>query len=383
MSGFVFVSIEKLRNAEFFSLPHSYYSVIARSYLRKQNAGVKEVSARAPEFRTEVVPKIGRGIIPVLRLTDGTVIQDSLDIIEYGDSLGAALPAVPENGRLRVLAYLFFTYGSQALLKPAMHYRWTVYDQQSRFLDHAFGLGEGKAGNASVMDKMRSYLPILGVTPETIPAIEADYLELLSLLDKHLELYPYILGREPTLADYGMLGPLFGHLGRDPVPAGIMKAHAPNVFRWTERMNASVDDSPEFPDGTGRISPDDMPQTLVALISFIGRSYGPELEDRIGFIRNWLLENTPEDGAPVSEKPSQRAIGIAPVRYGGTECTVAIQPYLLYCQRRAEDAYAALTGADKDWAEAVLGEARLMALVTPNLTMTVGRANNIEVWNAL
>lgn len=382
MSGCVPVSIEKLRNAELFSLPHSYYSVIARSYLRKQNASVKEVSARAPEFRTVVFPKIGRGIIPVLRLADGTIIQDSLDIIEYGDSLAAPVPAVPKEERLRLLAYLFFTYGSQALLKPAMHYRWTVYDQQSRFLDHAFGLSEAD-NNASVMDKMRSYLPILGVTPETIPAIESDYLELLDLLDKHLERYPYILGRNPTLADYGMLGPLFGHLGRDPVPAGIMKAHAPNVFRWTERMNASVDDSPEFPDGTGSFASDDIPETLIALISFIGRSYGPELEDRVGFIRNWLLENTPEDGAPVSEKPSQRAIGIAPVRYGGTECTVAIQPYLLYCQRRAGDAYAALTGADKDWAEALLGEARLMALVTPNLSMTVGRANNIEVWNAL
>ena len=126
-----------------------------------------------------------------------------------------------------------------------------------------------------------------------------------------------------------------------------------------------------------------MPQTLVALISFIGRSYGPELEDRIGFIRNWLLENAPEDGAPVSEKPSQRAIGMGPVRYGGTECTVAVQPYLLYCQRRVEEAYASLTGADADWAETLLKEVGLMPMVAPDLSMTVGRANNIEVWNAL
>ena len=44
------------------------------------------------------------------------------------------------------------------------------------------------------------------------------------------------------------MGPLFGHLARDPEPARIMKQLAHRVFRWTEVMNTPNIQSPEFAD---------------------------------------------------------------------------------------------------------------------------------------
>ena len=44
------------------------------------------------------------------------------------------------------------------------------------------------------------------------------------------------------------MGPLFGHLDRDPEPARIMKQLAHRVFRWTEVMNTPNIQSPEFAD---------------------------------------------------------------------------------------------------------------------------------------
>ncbi len=366
--------------ARLFGLPHSYYTVIARSYLRMNQFGVSEVSSRHPDFADKIYPQIKRGIIPVLELSNGTVIQDSLDIIEAGEALSPQLPALPEDAAMRSLAYLFFLYGSQALLKPAMHYRWTFYPDQKEFLDHAFGLDPDDPSSAKVMDKMRSYLPILGVTVQSIPHIEASFIALLKKLDAHFSIYPFILGQAPTLADYGMLGPLFAHLGRDPVPETIMKREAPNVYRWTERMNAGAYDVPENIQGSPDVSLQNIPETLRALIEFIGRDYSDEISDRFDFIREWLLENNPDDGEPVSAKPSQRAIGVTEVRYGDGQVQVAVQPYMLYIQRRLQASVIDASEKSRSLITDLLNRYSLAMLLDLQLPCTVGRKNNIEIW---
>lgn len=363
-----------------FGLPHSYYTVIARSYLRMNQFGVSEVSSRHPDFAEKIYPQIKRGIIPVLELPDGTVIQDSLDIIEAGETLSPRFPALPEDAAMKSLAYLFFLYGSQALLKAAMHYRWTFYPDQKEFLDHAFGLDPDDPSSAKVMDKMRSYLPILGVTEQSIPSIEASFVELLKKLDAHFSVYPFILGNAPTLADYGMLGPLFAHLGRDPVPEAIMKLEAPNVYRWTERMNAGAYDVPDYIQEAPDVSSENIPETLHALIEFIGRDYSDEVSDRFDFIGQWLLENNPDDGEPVSAKPSQRAIGVTEVRYGDGQVQVAVQPYMLYIQRRLQASVNDASDESKSLIVDLLKRYSLAILLDPQLPCTVGRKHNIEIW---
>tara|TARA_B100000678_G_scaffold283926_1_gene284696 strand:- start:2451 stop:3578 length:1128 start_codon:yes stop_codon:yes gene_type:complete len=373
----------QFQNAELFGLPHSYYTLIARAYLRKQTFAVKEVSSRRADFVSEIVPAIGRGIIPVLRLEDGRLIQDSLDIIEAGETNGATLSAMPTGAKQELISRIFFLYGSQALLKAAMHYRWTFYDDQKAFLDHAFGLTAGDEGSARIMDKMKSYLPILGVSADTIPEIEHSFETLLKLLDTHFATYPYLLGGQPCLGDYGMLGPLCAHLGRDPVPETIIKRLAPNVFRWTERMNCATADMPEYDGAEAFLTDDLIPETLLAVLSFIVEEYGPELADRIAFIREHQQETDLADGMPVGAKPSQRAIGIAPVRYRGVTTDVAVQPYLLYCQRRVQSAFQTLGEQDRNWAEERLFSGEFRCVIAPELAFTVGRKNNIEVWEKL
>ena len=90
------------------------------------------------------------------------------------------------------------------------------------------------------MNYFNGFLPILGVTDDSLPTIERNYLELLDALDIHFQDYPYVLGGRPSFADFGLMAPLFAHLARDPVPASLMKNKAPNVYRWTERMNLAA-----------------------------------------------------------------------------------------------------------------------------------------------
>ena len=95
------------------------------------------------------------------------------------------------------------------------------------------------------MDRMRHAAMVFGVTDESQAVVEALYLELLDTLNAHFETHPYLLGAKPCLGDFGLIAPLYAHLGE--IPPGSTHAATRNVcFRWVERMNRQDDDYPEW-----------------------------------------------------------------------------------------------------------------------------------------
>jgi hypothetical protein len=59
---------------------------------------------------------------------------------------------------------------------------------------------------------------------------------MLDLLEAHFRVQPYLLGERPTIGDFGLQGPLYGHLGRDPWPKREWIAPRPAVRDWIDRM---------------------------------------------------------------------------------------------------------------------------------------------------
>ncbi|MDO8410205.1 MAG: glutathione S-transferase family protein [Phenylobacterium sp.] len=363
-----------------YGLPHSLYTGPARAYLRKQGITFAERSPRAPEYRAQVMPAIGRSIIPVLVTPQGEIVQDSVDIIDHFERVGPALSAYPESPRQRFLAHLFQLFGSQGLLRTAMHYRWSYYDVQAAFLDHAFGVsGAQDDPSRGAMRKMQSYLPGLGVRPDTIPLIEQGYGDLLAALEAHLSVHPYLFGGRPSIGDYGLFGPLFAHLGRDPVPADLMKRLAPAVFRWIERLHAPDLDIPDMPEAEGWLAGDAALDTLEGLVAEMGAEMGAELGAKLAALEDHYQRLAPVDGDPVSAKPHQRTIGQAAGRYRGVPDEVGVQPYLLYMVQRTEAALGALSAEDRRWADDLLARNGLSAIGTPRQAR-VDRRHHIEVW---
>ena len=88
----------------------------------------------------------------------------------------------------------------------------------------------------------------MGASEEVLPVFESFYLDVLEVLENHFITTHYLFGGMPSIADFALMGPLFGHLARDPEPARIMKQLAHRVFRWTEVMNTPNIQSPEFAD---------------------------------------------------------------------------------------------------------------------------------------
>lgn len=364
-----------------YGAPHSFYTGKTRAYLRKQGIGYVERATADPRFRTEVVPIIGRGIIPVIVLPDATVVQDTVDILDHFERTGVPVSAYPTGARQRVLAHVAELYAVVVLTRHAMHYRWSYAGEQERFLTDAFAAGSGAASAAQVMARMQSYLPMLGVTPATIPAIEASFTALLALMEAHFAEHPYLFGGQPSLGDYGLLGPLFAHLGRDPVPADLMKRRAPKVFRWIERMNAPDPDVPEYGEYQTTYLPDDaLPQTLVPLFRHMAEELFPELTDKIGMLRDFVAEHDPREGTPVTDKPHQRVIGTVPTAFRGVPFESGVQPYMLFLWQRVTDAHDALASDGRRSVHRWLDDVALLPLLTMDRPIRVERAQHVEVW---
>ena len=51
-------------------------------------------------------------------------------------------------------------------------------------------------------------------------------------LAEYLRATPFVLGTTPSIADYGLMGPMLRHFSQDPVPAEIMRARAPCLNGW-------------------------------------------------------------------------------------------------------------------------------------------------------
>jgi len=107
-----------------YGTPGSLYTGKARAYLRKQGIAFEERTAGDPRFRAEVVPVVGRWIIPVLLTPEGRYVQDGADIIDhFEDGSTVPVPARLSTPLHAVVARVFELFGGEGLLRPAMHYR--------------------------------------------------------------------------------------------------------------------------------------------------------------------------------------------------------------------------------------------------------------------
>jgi glutathione S-transferase len=374
-----------------YAMPASLYSGKARAYLRNHRIDYVERAPGDPRYGAEIEPVIGRWIIPVLQTPDGTIVQDTVDIIDHLDAtVDPARSAYPATPVVRTVAHLLELFGGEGLLRPAMHYRWDFDETNVPFLAKDFSaalvVGADDATREAVFafasDRMRGATAAFGVTPELVPEIERSYEQFLDLLDAHLAGSPYLLGGRPTIADYGFFGPLYAHLARDPYPSVLMKQRAQRVWRWVERMHAPVLDASEYGECDEALVADDaVPDTLRALLAYIGEEYLDEAVAQVAAVDAWLAEH-PEsaEGEVVLGKPKRRFSGTTTFAWRGREMTVAVVPYRVFLVKRLQDAYAAAPPDAQATVRALFAEAGLDPLLDVRPRRWVLRSDNREVW---
>ena len=199
-----------------------------------------------------------------------------------------------------------------------------------------------------MMGRMQYVAQMFGVTETSIELVERLYLEYLDALAAHFENYPYLLGWRPCIGDFGLLAPMYAHLGRDPYPALLMQQRAVRVYRWVERMNRADQDAPEyFEAGTDFLSEDEVPDTLLAVLRVLAEDFVPETRAAAECINGWLSSN---------------------------------QPYRFYLLQRVQGIYDDLEADDRAAVKAMLESCDMAEILTIRLDRQLGRADNLEVW---
>lgn len=217
----------------------SPYSVKVRSYLRYKGLEF-EWRARTNATQEEFQRYAKLPLIPVLVDAEETALQDSTPIIEKLEAQFGEPSIVPAEASLSFLSALIEDYADEWLNKAMFHYRWSYpEDQESaakRISDMIFEGAEKPEGiEEQVRTRMISRLYHVGSSPETAPLIEGSFTRVLTILDRMLSARAYLFGGRPSLADFGLAGQL-AQLLSDPTPGALIKAQAPNVVRWIDRM---------------------------------------------------------------------------------------------------------------------------------------------------
>jgi glutathione S-transferase len=373
--------------------PGSLYTGKARSYLTKQQIPFENRAAGEHRFREELVPRLGRWIIPVLEEADGTLVQDGSDIIAHFEAKGGMrYPAYPTTPLHALVGQIFELFGGEGLLRPAMHYRWNFDDVNKAFLSIDFASSLAPTGapddvQAGIFTmasaRMRKAMASFGVTPDSIPAVEASYAEFLRLFNAHLAASPYLLGGRPTIGDYGLIAPLYAHLARDPTPARLMQQTAHRVWRWTERMNRADHDAGEYGDVPDALfAKDAVPDTLKALLRFVAEDYLPEVRAFVQYTNEWLAAR-PQlvAGTNGLDRIQDRVIGTTSFGWRGNDVRVAVMPYRLYLLQKVQDVADRASPAARAAIDALLLETGLSDLLALRTTRRVIRANHLEVWS--
>ena len=284
----------------------SLYSAKTRSYLIKKGINFTETTPFAgvpsdkDRWKNVIMKERKFFSIPVLELPDGTFLGDTTEIIRYLEEKHPEPSMQPDNKVMKALAWLIFNYGTEGLFLECQHYRWN-FKESADFAGADIGRALGGPDNLKAIEsygtnfgdmKKKRFPEKVGITKETIPAIEKSAMLLFAKLDKHFREQPYILGGRPSVADAALMEVLHAHLGRDPYAATIMKQKAPVLFRWTETMRYPGIPTAELSTVPQEFSKlEELPPTLIDFLKLMCEDFGPHLKANALAYENWLADN--------------------------------------------------------------------------------------------
>jgi glutathione S-transferase len=326
----------------------SYFTGKVRAYLLWKRLPFVEMVASAAVYREIIVPRVGFPVIPVIVTPDDETLQDTTEIIDALERRHPDASVYPATPLQRLVALLLEVYGDEWLVIPAMHYRWH-YNRE--WAIRSFGELNAPDATPEVQlaigtkraEPFANAAILLGAEPHMHAAIEASYVSFLKDLDRHFETYDYALGDRPSIGDFGLFGPLYAHLYRDPKSGELMRQQAPSVVRWIHRMN-----EPPAQGDRCFLPEDEVPSTLEPILERMMREQLPVLTDSARLLRERLAAK-PGERIP-------RAIGTHDFELEGCRGQRIVGSYSLWMLQRARDAYRALSSADRDAANRVLSK---------------------------
>ena len=221
----------------------SYFSGKVRCYLQHKNISFTDAPVDLWTLTRAIKQRFGIPVMPVVVTPEGEWLQDSSVIIDRLEETFSDRSVIPASRVQRFAAYLLETWGDEWWTPIAMHTRWSFPENYALFEQEAgqallprFPRFIQRIAVALVARQLRSYLPRVGIVPEQFAIMDGWTVRVLDHLEAHFATNAYLLGGRPTIGDFGLIGPMYGHLGRDPWPRRELIAPRPHVRAWIDRM---------------------------------------------------------------------------------------------------------------------------------------------------
>ncbi len=212
----------------------SPYSVKVRSYFRYKGIPHEWV-VRGPSNQAEYQRHAKLPLIPLVVAPDGGALQDSTPILEAMERAFPEPSIHPAEPLSAFVSALLEEYADEWGNKWMFHYRWWYEPDQwscaeriARDQAPAGASAEQIRGLATaVRERMVPRIGFVGSSERTRPTIERSFERVLALLETHLA--------RRAFADFGLAPQLYESL-TDPTPGARIRAVAPHVQGWIERM---------------------------------------------------------------------------------------------------------------------------------------------------
>lgn len=365
------------REFQHYAVPLSLFSAKTRAYLRYKNIPYREVTPNVWQIFRTIPRHTGVMVIPVVRTPEGEWLQDSSDIIETLEQRFPDSPILPETPKQRLAASLLEMWGDCFWLPSAMYYRWAFPENRPLFLremgQSLFPWWPGQPRRLlarRMAGAMQTHLAGLGVTGTSMPVIEAWTRAMLDALDAHFARYDYLLGSRPSLGDFGLIGPLYAHLGRDPYPHRELIVPRPYLAAWIKRMH-----EPRHPRQGAFLADDEVPDSLRPLLDSVIQEQRPFLESTQALVNKAFVERGREKALP-------RSLTVASHPLGEGTLTRRAAPFDLWKLQRIQQLYAALPEAQRgqaqQWLHGLGGLELLEQRVQPRLRRVGFRVAALE-----
>jgi len=318
----------------------SYFTGKVRCYLDYKQIAYVEQPIHLWQLLVTLKRRTGASVMPVVRTAQGQWLQDSSDIIDHFETHQPTPTIVPPTPVQALAAYLLEAWGDEWWIPVAMHTRWSFPENYALFerevgqhLLPGFSKPLQRRAAAHIASILRGMLHVVGIRPEQHDWLLRWTVHMLDMLDAHFRVHPYLLGGRPSLGDFGLVGPMYGHLGRDPWPARELVAPRPHLRAWIDRMahppRPACSDADWLPD-------DAIAPTLLPILQSIGAEFVPMVAAICETVQP--LQQHFRPGQPLPRR--LRDIRI-PSRHGSFER--AALPYTLWMAQRVRDQIDAAT----------------------------------------
>jgi len=324
-------------------VPLSLYSGKTRSYLLHKGLPFSEdLRGGAKAFFWDIPRHTGAAALPAVITPEGAWLQDSSCIIDALEQRHPERPVLPATPVLRFAAYLFELWGDEFWVPLAMHARWSHAENMPLFVRESGdalmpGLPrwlKNLLGRNHVR-KMQAICRNVGIRPEQLALLDRFAQLQLDALDAHFARHRFLFGGRPSLGDYGLIAPLYAHLGRDPWPARELIAPRPHLQAWIARMF-----EPASSQG-GEFQAEDLPAASLAPAL---RSICAELLPFVQACAERLARETPV--LPPQSRRAQRYLSEVCTPMAGGLFRRQGLSYPVWMAQRLQDAWRAMNAED-------------------------------------